>query len=374
MFSAISSCVAGVALLACSAAFAQSGDQPASSTVPSISVGSNLVLVPALVKTKKGEIVFSLTADDFTLSDNGVPQTVRMESDIVGQPMAVVIIVQTGGHGASHLNDYNNLGAVIDAVIGDVPHHVAVVAFDSTPHLAQDFNTNTDVATQTITNLQPGDSGASILDALNFGIKLLRDQPSAYRRTVLMFSQTLDGGSQTSFEDTLRAVDDTNTAIYTFAFSSGKSDVKHEASKLPRPGGTEYSDTPYPPGGCMSRDPEADPDAHGKRGVQALNCASDLFPPLRLPRLIYIAARDGFKRNVPESVAHLTGGEYFDFKDAATLSKRLVSISNDAPNYHMLSFHPQTPTPGLHALDVKLKDRPELQLKVRNAYWVDAPK
>ena len=101
-----------------------------------------------MVKTKKGEIVFSLTADDFTLSDNGVPQTVHMESDIDAQPMALVIVVQTGGHGAAHLNDYNNLGAVIDAVIGDVPHHVAVVNFDSTPHLAQDFSTNTDVATR----------------------------------------------------------------------------------------------------------------------------------------------------------------------------------------------------------------------------------
>jgi VWFA-related protein len=372
MFSAISSSVASVVLLVSTTAFAQSGEQSAPNAIPEISVGSNLVLVPALVKTKKGEIVFSLTAEDFTLSDNGVPQTVRMESDTVAQPMAVVIIVQTGGKGAAHLNDYNNLGAVIDAVIGDVPHHVAVVNFDSTPHLAQDFNTNTDVATQTITNLQPGDPGAAILDALNFGTKMLRNQPSPYRRAVLLFSETLDGGSQTSFEETLRAVDDTNTAIYSFAFSSSKSDVKHQASKLPRPGGTPYSDTPYPEGGCMSRDPDADPDAHGKRNVQALDCASDLFPPLRLPRLIYLAARDGFKRNVPESVAQLTGGEYFPFKDAATLSRGLVAISNDAPNYYILSFHPQSPTQGLHALDVKLKDRPELLLKVRNAYWVDA--
>jgi VWFA-related protein len=376
IISAISSAVVSSALFLGSAAPGQTAgqpaEQPAATPIPELSVGSNLVLVPALVKTKSGEIVFSLTAGDFTLSDNGVPQRLRMESDIIAQPMAMVIIVQTGGSGAAHLNDYNNLGAVIDAVIGDVPHEVAVVNFDSAPHLAQTFSTNTDVATNTIANLQPGDPGAAILDALKTGIDLLRKQPPTYRRAVLLFSETLDSGSQTAFEDALKAIDDTNTAIYTFAFSSTKVDVKHQASKLPRPGGTPYSDTPYPKGGCMSRDPEADPDAHGKRDVQALDCASDLFPPLRLPRLVFLAARDGFRRNIPESVAHLTGGEYFAFKDAKTLSRNLVSIANDAPNYYVLSFHPQSPDPGLHALDVKLNDRPQLVLKVRNAYWVDA--
>jgi hypothetical protein len=148
--------------------------------------------------------------------------------------------------------------------------------------------------------------------------------------------------------------------------------VKHEGSKLPRPGGTPYESEPYAKGGCMSHNPDADPDAHGNRSVQALDCASDLIPPLRLGRMAYLAAKDGLQRNVPESVAQLTGGEYFAFKDATTLSRHLITISNDAPNYYVLSFHPQSPLPGLHALNLRLKDRPELQLSARNSYWVDA--
>src|SRR5208282_2086168 len=106
-----------------------------------------------------------------------------------------------------------------------------------------------------------------------------------------------------------------------FAFSSTKTEVKHEASKMPLPGGTPYGDAPYPPGGCMSNDPNADPNAHGKRSIQALDCASDLLPPLRLARMAFLTARDGLKRNVPESVAQLTGGEYFAFSDARTLTR-----------------------------------------------------
>jgi VWFA-related protein len=373
LLSAMASAISGLVLLSAMPAGAQTSD-PSSvgSQVTALSVRSNLVLVPALVKTKGGELVFELTADDFILTDNGVPQTLRLEPDTDTQPVALAIIVQTGGGGASHLGDYRGLDAVLDAVVGNVPHRVAVVSFDSKPRLERDFTTDTDVAIRTIGNLQQGDPGAAILDALNFGINLLRQQPPDYRRAVLLFSETIDDGSQTSFEEAIRTVDDTNTAIYSFGFSSTKKAVKHEGSKLPRPGGTPYESEPYAKGGCMSHEQDADPDAHGKRSVQALDCASDLIPPLRLARMAYIAARDGMQRNVPESVAQQTGGEYFNFKDATTLSRHLITISNDAPNYYVLSFHPQSPLPGPHALNLKLKDRPELQVSSRNSYWVDA--
>jgi hypothetical protein len=198
-----------VGLVAGPAADAQSSNV----AVPSISVGTNLVLVPALVKTKSGELVFSLSAQDFLLTDNGESQTLQLEPDIGLQPLALAVVIQTGGGGAAHLQDYRGLDAVLDAVIGDVPHRIAVVAFDSIPHLAQDFTDNTDVASANIAKLKAGDPGVAILDALKFGIDLLRKQPTDYRRAVLLFSETIDGNSQTSLEDAVRAFDDTNTAF-----------------------------------------------------------------------------------------------------------------------------------------------------------------
>jgi len=352
---------------------AQSKETPLpNSQLPSLTSRSNLVLVPVLVKSKAAKIVFSLTADDFILTDNGAPQPVRIEEGALGQPLALAVIVQTGGQGAAHLRDYRNLGAILDAVIGGVPHRVAVIAFDSKPRIEQDFTEDTDAAADTIADLPDGDTGAAILDALNFGIQSLRNQPPAYRRAVLLFSETADSGSQTSLEDAVRAVEETNTAIYSFGFSTTGAAVKHETSKLPAPGGTSYSNEPYKPGGCMSKDPKADPDAHGNRAAQALDCAGDLLPPLRLARIAFLAAKDGLKRNVPESVAQLTGGEYFAFKDARTLAQHLITISNDVPNYYFLSFHPQSLQPGLHALELKVKDSPEYKVNARKGYWVDA--
>ena len=358
--------------LSLNAANAQSSEQSSpNSQVPALSTRSNLVLVPVLVKSKAAKIVFSLTADDFILTDNGIPQAVRIEDGALGQPLALIVIVETGGQGAAHLRDYRNLGAILAAVIGGVSHRVAVIGFDSTPRLEQDFTTDTDAAAETIAALHDGNAGAAILDAISFGIQLLREQPVAYRRAVLLLSETADSGSQTSLEDAVRAVEETNTAIYSFGFSTPQAAAKHEASKLPAPGGTPYSNEPYSPGGCMSKDPKADPDAHGNRARQALDCAGDLLPPLRLARIAFLAAKDGLKRNVPKSVAQLTGGEYFAFKDAKTLAQHLITISNDVPNYYFLSFHPQSPHPGFHALALKVKNRSAYEVNARKGYWIE---
>ena len=79
------------------------------------------------MKTKGGQVVFELTADDFVLTDDGVPQQIRIEQDTDGQPLALAIVVETGGAGAQHLADYETLDAILDALIGNVEHRVALI-------------------------------------------------------------------------------------------------------------------------------------------------------------------------------------------------------------------------------------------------------
>ena len=100
MLSAVASVILGMVLLCGVAASAQtSTPSSGNSQVTALEVRTNLVLVPALVKTKSGELVFALTAEDFILTDNGVPQPLRLEPDTDEQPVALAVIVQTGGLG-----------------------------------------------------------------------------------------------------------------------------------------------------------------------------------------------------------------------------------------------------------------------------------
>jgi hypothetical protein len=59
-----------------------------------------------------------------------------------------------------------------------------------------------------------------------------------------------------------------------------------------------------------------------------------------------IRVSDGKKRNVPATVAELSGGEYFKFENSRSLVIGLLTISNHVPNRYVLSFQPQSPHPG----------------------------
>jgi VWFA-related protein len=361
-----------LALAQAIAAQQQAALPPPPQTSQALTSQSNVVLVPVLVRQHdSNEAVFSLGSKDFTVTDDGVPQKVRLQEDPDLQPLALVIVAQTGGVGVDHIHDYSDLDAVLDALIGAVQHRVAVVSFDSQPHDVQRFTSDMGLVSNALSNLEDGDRGAAVLDGLAYGIDMLRQAPPNYRRAILFISQSLDAGSQTTLDEAVRSIDETNTTIYSLAFSVTKTEVRHEASKIPVPGGTPYGDTPYGPGGCMGYG--NDPDAHGNRRVQALDCLEDLAPPLRLARMAYYEARDGLKRNVPEAVARQTGGEYFEFKDNKSLVKRLEVISNDMPAYYVLSFSPEAPQPGMHALAVTVPANPTLAINARKAYWAGPP-
>jgi len=135
---------------------------------------SNLVLVPALVRSKSGEPVFALKASDFTLTDNGIPQQISLVPDTDSEPLALVIAVELGGAGARHLDDYRNLGTTLEAVVGNVPHRIALVGFDSTPHLLVNFTTDTNAIAAALHDLGSGDNGAAIYDALRFSVEGLQ--------------------------------------------------------------------------------------------------------------------------------------------------------------------------------------------------------
>jgi hypothetical protein len=343
-----------------------------SSAIPSISTSSSLVLVPSLVRTRSGELVYSLTAGDFRLTDDGHVQRLRLEENSGGEPLALVVAIEVGGAGARQLEKLRPLTSMLESIVGNVPHSISVVAFDSQPRLVQKFTTETGQAAEAINSLitgcpkdaapdpscQTGDNGAAILDALGLSVELLRDQPPSYRRSILLVSET-------------------NTAIYSIGFSSAKSEAAHYAHKeLP----TEKSDPkgswlsfrnyePNPAGGCMSKDANTEIDTSDNKAVRGFDCLTQLAPPLALAKMAVIAATNGLRRNTPETVSQLTGGEYFKLGNAKSLEQDLISVSNHLGNRYILSFQPSSPHPGLHTLTLQLPERPDLSLVARKSYW-----
>jgi VWFA-related protein len=257
-------------LVAIPAAGGQAPDSQ-STSASDLTAQTSLVIVPALVRSKSGQLVFNLTAADFSLTDDGIPQKLTLDRDTGGEPLALVVVLEVGGAGAREFDNdkLTPLAPMLENMIGNVPHRIAVVAFDSHPRLVQQFTPNVEAAAKAIIGLTPGcswqhhmenceapgsfhdlstaDNGAAILDALGFAVGLLRDQPVSDRRAILLVSETIDRGSELTVDDAVRDLSDTNTAIYSFGFSTGKSEAAHYAYRE-LPGSHRYSN---PPNGCM---------------------------------------------------------------------------------------------------------------------------
>ena len=296
--------------------------------VPTLRARTNLVLVPTLVETKTGEPVFNLTAKDFVVTDNGVEQKIRLDTEMYAQPISIVVLLQVGRSAVREFYKYQGLPTMVDALAGNTDHRVAVVEFDSRPRMLQDFSSNPDAIQQAIYSIQPGDGGAAILDSVWYAVDMLRDEPPQNQRVIVLLSETRDSGSVTPMKEVLRKIGQSDVVVYSLAFSPGRDDA------------LQFS----PPAG---------------------NSAN-----LLAPVMMAIAA---LKKNTAAAIPHMTGGEYLRFNSGKQLDRQIAMLANQVHNRYMITFQPSDHTPGLHVLKVKLRQPLQVRVLARASYWATSP-
>ena len=179
--------------------------------------------------------------------------------------------------------------------------------------------------------------GAAIYDAVRYSVKLLEKQPEDSRRILLLISETRDHGSHAvKLDDAIAAINDSNTVVYSLAFS---------------PTGSTALDTLR-----GEWDARTDP-AGGNLDI------------LRLMKL----AREAMRKNASKSVASMTGGEYELFTSRKSFENFMMDFANHLHNRYLLRFEPKNPRPGLHEVRVRLKDHGNLVVLARRSYWVKDP-
>src|SRR5262252_752894 len=146
---------------------------------------SNLVLVPTLVKDLQGGIVYGLGSNDFIIADNGVEQQVRLEEAPEAQPLSLVVAIQRGRRASYEFSRMQGLRTMLGPLFASGTAQVAIVEFDSHVDLSRNFISDEALIDADLSNLQPGDNGAAILDAIAYSIKLLSAQPDNRLRVLL---------------------------------------------------------------------------------------------------------------------------------------------------------------------------------------------
>jgi len=301
---------------------------------------STLVVVPTLVETDSGELIANLHASDFVLTDNGVVQAVSIE-EAERQPVAVVVLVQTGGAAARQFQNYKGLATMVDSLTGSSPRQVAMVTFDSRPEAASDFVSDVDELKEDLTHPAVGDDGAAILDAVDYGMDLLEQQPAGTRRVLLLLSQTHDDGSVAKADEIVRRLGETNTLVCSVTFSPEKQWLKDQFTK------ERHENPPY----------EMSP------GLPLLLDTFNLSQPIG-------EALQAMRKDTAAEVANLSGGESLPFGDQRDLDEQLAMIANHLPNRYTLTFRPTSGEPGFHAIKVQLANQAiAATVKARTSYW-----
>ena len=298
---------------------------------PTFSAESNVVLVPTLVRDDKGNTVYGLRAEDFAIEDDGVEQAVHLDEAAVAAPVSMVIAVQCGRRAKREFPRMRGLSAMLDPVLSEESNEAALVLFDSKLNLARDFTSNGALIEEDLKNLPSGDGGAAILDAVAYSLKLLNKLPRGRQRVLLLISETRDHGSHfAKLDDVITLVGVTNTAVYALPFS------------------------PY-----LSQ--QLDVARGSNRDEWGANV--DLLSKLA-------AARQAMRKNIPETIASMTGAEYELFSSREGFEIHMNSFANHLHSRYLLSFEPKSPHPGLHQIRVRLRDAaPKETVLFRSNYW-----
>jgi Ca-activated chloride channel family protein len=177
----------------------------------SLSTSTNLVNVDVMVVDSHGDPISNLNKANFKVFDDGVPQAVT--NFATGEaPMTICMLVEFSdkwwGFLYLALRDSYQFVNVIHP-----KDWVAVVSFDMTTQILQDFTQNRYEVTQALDRLRiPGFSETNLWDALAFTIDRMKDIQG--RKAILAICTGIDTFSKLTYGQMLNIARTSDTAIY----------------------------------------------------------------------------------------------------------------------------------------------------------------
>lgn len=191
------------------------------------SAGVKVVEILATVRTKKNEIVRDLTKDDFVLTENGRPQTIRYFSKESDLPLTVGLMIDTSMSQQKVLESERTASfRFLDQVLRESKDKLFVMQFDMAVQLRQPLTSSrrqleeilpyVDTPTRRELGMQSG-GGTLLFDAIvQASNTVLKDQRN--RKAMIVLSDGGENGSTASLLDAIEAAQRADTLIYSILF------------------------------------------------------------------------------------------------------------------------------------------------------------
>jgi len=315
-----------------------------------ISVETKMVQVFATVRDKHGQIVDTLTKDDFAVDEDGRPQTISYfarESDL---PLTAGLLVDTSLSQRRVLDDEVDASyAFLDHVLRE-KDKAFVLHFDWEVELLQDITSSRQklqAGLKAIKQPQMADAsdgsshqrggGTLLYDAIYLASnELMKKQPG--RKAVIVLSDGVDHGSKESLQEAIEAAQRANTVVYSILFKDD-----HAYGQQSSYGHGGYGGGGGYPGGGMG--------GHGGH---------------RRPQ--QEERPDGKK--VLDRISKETGGRLFEVSKKETVDKIYSEIEQELRHQYVLGYAPDKTDSGAyyHKIHLTTKNK-DLVVQARDGYY-----
>jgi VWFA-related protein len=315
-----------------------------------------VVNIFASVRDKKGQLSKDLTQDDFTIEEDGRPQTIRYFSKESNLPLTLGLLIDTSGSMRRLIETERSASyKFLDKVLREDKDVAFVIHFDYEVELLQDVTSSRKLLQTALGQLAEGANpqmqrrdpnnpypsgggggggygrqhgGTALYDSILLASNEIMKKQTG-RKAIILLTDGEDNGSKTTMTDAIAAAQRADTLVYAVRFS----DEQANQNPLARFGG---------PG--MGR--------RGGGGGRPMQTHED-------------------GKKVLERITKETGGGYFEGGKKQSLDEIYREIQDELRGQYSLGYTPDKNTgPGYRTVRVLAKNK-NLVVQARDGYYAE---
>jgi VWFA-related protein len=341
------------------------GRPSSSQQAPTISSEVKVVNMLATVRDKHGKIVPKLTQDDFTLEEDGRPQTIRYFSEVTGLPLTLGLLVDTSLSQRLVLDQERAASKnFLVQVLREDKDKAFLIHFDREVELSQDLTPSLQKLEAALDSLNtpqlssdrgsnspdsssgPGRgtgrraAGTLLYDSIYLASNELMKKQTG-RKAIIVLSDGVDRGSKEGLDTAIESAQRADTLVYSILFKGEEEHQNRGGFSGPGLGrGGMGGGGMGRRGGGGQRPQEPHPD--GKKTL--------------------------------ERISRETGGGFFEVSKKQTTEDIYTTIEQELRGQYSLGYTPAktdaNPASGYHKILLKTKQK-DLVVQTREGYYAE---